>query len=120
MLHTDCGFALNRPKPLNSGGGKSETTAKSATSAQQGESFMHKERLRMRTTENEPAGNRPAWFVSFLLLLAGVTFSTSAVAAPAKGAKPASAKTSQTAPVGDFVGQEVCATCHEEVSKGFR
>jgi DmsE family decaheme c-type cytochrome len=81
---------------------------------------MHRERLRMRTPEKEPWGRRPARLVSFLLLLTVVTFATRAVAAPAKGANSASAKTSQAAPApGDFVGQEICATCHEEVSKGF-
>jgi DmsE family decaheme c-type cytochrome len=81
---------------------------------------MHKERLKIPTRKSESSGIRLEWLVSFLLLLALVAFTTCAVAAPAKGAHPASAKTSQTAPApGDFVGQEVCATCHEEVTKGF-
>jgi len=46
-------------------------------------------------------------------------FSLVATAAPASGASP-SAKAGQAAPApGDFVGGETCATCHEEVSKGF-
>ena len=46
-------------------------------------------------------------------------FSLSATAASSSGARP-SAKASQDAPAsGEFVGEETCATCHEEVAKGF-
>jgi DmsE family decaheme c-type cytochrome len=81
---------------------------------------MHRERLRTRTYEAQSLGIKPGLTALFLLLLAVVLFSTDATAAPAKGASPTSAKTSQAVPApGDFVGQEVCATCHEEVNKGF-
>jgi len=54
-----------------------------------------------------------------LLFVVGI-LSIAATAAPRKGAKPAPANASQAAPApGDFVGQETCATCHEEVAKGF-
>ena len=63
---------------------------------------------------------KPMVLISSLLLLVVMLFSTRAIAAPRKGANPPAAKTSQSAPVpGDFVGQEVCATCHDDVAKGF-
>ena len=74
----------------------------------------------MRTPEAEIPGIKPGVLVSILLLLVVVLFSTRAIAAPAKGSTPAGARASQTAPApGDFVGQEVCAACHEEAVKGF-
>jgi len=55
-----------------------------------------------------------------MLLLGLGLASASAMAAPARGANPANARASQDPPVpGEFVGQETCATCHEEVAKGF-
>ncbi len=61
---------------------------------------------------------RPQVFL--MLLLSASLFSVLAMAAPAKRTNSASAKTSQAPPApGDFVGQEVCATCHEEAAKGF-
>jgi DmsE family decaheme c-type cytochrome len=50
-----------------------------------------------------------------LLLGVGILCAT-ALAAPAKGAKPAQA--AQAAP-GDFVGSDTCSTCHEQVGKNF-
>jgi DmsE family decaheme c-type cytochrome len=82
--------------------------------------FMHRDRPKMRTPEADIPVLRPAPFVSLLLLLVVVLCSAPASAAPAKGATPTGAKTSQSAPLpGDFVGQESCATCHDEVAKGF-
>ena len=82
--------------------------------------FMHREQLRKRTPDTESSGISHGLLFSFLLLLVVVLFSTRAIAAPARGQTPAGAKVSQTAPAtGDFVGQEVCATCHEEAAKGF-
>ena len=52
-----------------------------------------------------------------LLLGAGITCAT-ALAAPAPGAKAADAPAKGAAQA-TFVGAETCATCHEEVSKGF-
>jgi DmsE family decaheme c-type cytochrome len=52
-----------------------------------------------------------------MLLLGVALFSAPAVAAPAKNDKPA-VPAAKAAPE-DFVGAETCATCHEEVAKGF-
>ena len=52
-----------------------------------------------------------------LMLGAGLICAT-ALSAPAPGAKPSGAQAREAAPA-DFVGAETCATCHEEVSKGF-
>ena len=54
----------------------------------------------------------------FLLLLSAVMMCATAMAAPAKGEKPAASET-KTADSGQFVGSETCATCHEEVAKKF-
>jgi DmsE family decaheme c-type cytochrome len=53
-----------------------------------------------------------------MLLLSVVILCATAAAAPPKGDKPAAAQTKQADP-GQFVGSETCATCHEEVAKGF-
>jgi DmsE family decaheme c-type cytochrome len=52
-----------------------------------------------------------------LLVFAIGAFCAVSLAAPAGGKKEA-AKT-QAAATGEFVGSETCATCHDEVSKGF-
>jgi DmsE family decaheme c-type cytochrome len=52
-----------------------------------------------------------------LMLGAGLLCAT-AFGAPASGAKQASAQAKDTTPA-DYVGAETCATCHEEVAKGF-
>ena len=93
---------------------------KTATGTHQGGISMHKKGPRMRTQEIEAPASSPGPLVSFLLLLVVILLSARAFAAPARGANPANAKSSQTAPApGDFVGQETCATCHDEVAKGF-
>jgi DmsE family decaheme c-type cytochrome len=51
------------------------------------------------------------------MLGAGLLCAT-AFGAPAPGAKQAGAQAKDTTPA-DYVGAETCATCHEEVSKGF-
>jgi DmsE family decaheme c-type cytochrome len=53
-----------------------------------------------------------------MLLLGAFMLCATAMAAPAKGASPASNEATQPAP-GDFVGSDTCATCHAEVAKGF-
>ena len=59
--------------------------------------------------------NRKAWLVSAMLSLLVVLFSARAMAS-----NPPGAKSPQSAPAqGEFVGQEVCATCHDDVAKGF-
>ena len=81
---------------------------------------MHKRGPRMRTQEIKAPGIRTRLLVSLWLLLVGILCSIPAFAAPAKGANPAGAKSSQSAAApGDYVGQETCATCHDEVAKGF-
>jgi len=52
-----------------------------------------------------------------LMLGAGMLCAT-AMGAPAPGSKPAGAQAKDAAP-SDFVGAEICATCHEEASKKF-
>jgi len=80
---------------------------------------MHKKGPKMRTKEIEALGIRPAPLVSWFLLLVVFLFSARAFATPATSAKQASSNSSQSAAPGDYVGQETCATCHDEVAKGF-
>lgn len=61
----------------------------------------------------ESAGTRSFWFVCFGILLLG---SAAWSAPPAKAANGGG----QAAPAAsEFVGSETCATCHDEVAKGF-
>jgi DmsE family decaheme c-type cytochrome len=53
-----------------------------------------------------------------MLLLGAGMLCVPVLAAPASAAKPATAQTKDTA-AADYVGTETCATCHEEVVKGF-
>jgi len=53
-----------------------------------------------------------------MLVLGAGLLSVSLLAAPAPAPKPAAVQTKDAAP-GDYVGAEVCATCHEEAAKGF-
>lgn len=79
---------------------------------------MHKEWPFGRRRDHAVPRIKPRLLVFLLLLLSLFVYSTRGLAAPAKGANPS--KVSQAAPAaGDFVGQETCATCHEEVAKGF-
>jgi DmsE family decaheme c-type cytochrome len=81
---------------------------------------MHKDRPVVRLPIVAAPGRCPGLRALLVLLVAVGFLSISATAAPRKGANPASANSSQAAPApGDFVGQETCATCHEEVAKGF-
>ena len=82
--------------------------------------FMHKEGPFVRATLIAAPGIRTGLRVFLLLLFPLLLLGTKAAASPAKGANPAGAKTSQAAAAPeDFVGQDTCATCHEEVAKGF-
>jgi len=63
-------------------------------------------------------GKRPGLRACLMLMLSAAMLCIPLLAAPAPGAKPATAQVKDTAP-GDYVGGEVCATCHEEVAKGF-
>ena len=81
---------------------------------------MHKKGPNMRTQASKILGIRPATLIPLLLLFVAVFFSAQAFAAPASSAHPVGAKSSQAAATpGDYVGQETCATCHDEVAKGF-
>jgi DmsE family decaheme c-type cytochrome len=81
---------------------------------------MHKSRPVVRLPIVSAPGRFPGLRALLVLLIAVGCLSISATAAPRKGATPSSANSSQAAPApGDFVGQETCATCHEEVAKGF-
>lgn len=81
---------------------------------------MHKDGPFARTPVGAALGKLPRLAVFLVLLFWAVFFSAGAVAAPLKGAKSVGAKTNQTTPApGDFAGQESCATCHDEVAKGF-
>ena len=51
-------------------------------------------------------------------ILGAIVFCAIALAAPRPGGKTAGVKRS-AAPASDFVGSDTCATCHEEVAKGF-
>ncbi|HUN83229.1 MAG TPA: DmsE family decaheme c-type cytochrome [Terracidiphilus sp.] len=56
----------------------------------------------------------PGLQVIFMLLLGAAIFSATAIAAPAKGDKQAAEPAAS-----DFVGSDTCATCHQDVAKGF-
>lgn len=55
---------------------------------------------------------------SLIKILCALFVGTCAVAAAAPGAKPAVSQSKEPA-ASDFVGAESCATCHEDVAKGF-
>ena len=69
-----------------------------------------------------PKGNKalPRWLpvlrTCSLFILGLIVFCAIAIAAPKGGAKPAQSKDAVPA---DFAGSDACATCHEEVAKGF-
>jgi DmsE family decaheme c-type cytochrome len=64
-------------------------------------------------------GKMPGLRVCLMLLLGAGMLCATAMAAPAHGAKPSNNVQAKEPAPGDFVGQDTCATCHEEVSKGF-
>ena len=63
-------------------------------------------------------GKRPGLRACWMFLLGAGMLCVPVLAAPAWAEKPATAQTKDTAPA-DYVGAETCATCHEEVAKGF-
>ena len=63
-------------------------------------------------------GKRPGLRACLMLLLGAGMLCVSMLAAQAPGEKPATAQAKDAAP-GDFVGADVCATCHADVAKGF-
>jgi len=54
-----------------------------------------------------------------MFILGAIVFCAIAIAAPRPGAKPAGQAQAKDAPASEFAGSETCATCHEEVAKGF-
>jgi len=83
---------------------------------------MFKDGLRTLRLIGAASGKMPGLRACLLLMLGGsLLCATILGAATPKGepaASPATAQTKDAAP-GDFVGAETCATCHEEVAKGF-
>ena len=81
---------------------------------------MHRDGPFTRMPEVATPPIRPGLLI-FLTLLFAVAFCTSrAIAAPPQQGSPAQAKSGQAAPASDeYVGQDTCAACHEEVVKGF-
>ena len=63
-------------------------------------------------------GKWPGLRVCLMLLLGAGLLCVPVLAAPAPGDKPAAAQVKDTTPA-NYVGSEVCATCHDEVSKNF-
>lgn len=79
---------------------------------------MQRKRPVARFLSASIAGWMSSPHVLFMLLLSMAFLSATAMAAPAKGDKQAAAKAAQPA-ASDFVGSDTCATCHDEVAKGF-
>jgi len=83
---------------------------------------MHKDRSVTRLQRYAVSGKLAGARASLILLLSAVALCAAATAAPADkpaaAAKTATAQSKDTAP-GDYVGAEVCATCHAEAAKGF-
>ncbi len=80
---------------------------------------MHRDGPVARLLVGAAPGKMPGLQVCFMLLLGAFMLCATAMAAPAKGAKPASTEATQPAASSDFVGSDTCATCHAEVAKGF-
>jgi len=66
-------------------------------------------------------GNRPGLRVFLVLLLGAGILCATALAAPAKGQQSSDEPAKQAGPSAnaEFVGGDTCASCHEEISKGF-
>jgi DmsE family decaheme c-type cytochrome len=78
---------------------------------------MHRNRPQTRLPIGAAPGFCTGLRVCLMLMLVAGVFSAVALAAPA-GEKKAASKT-EVAASAQYVGSETCATCHEEVSKGF-
>ena len=79
---------------------------------------MHTNKPVTRSTFSAAPGHRSGLQVFLLLLLGAGMMCATAMAAPPSGAKGSNEPAKQTTQA-TFVGSETCATCHEEVSKGF-
>ena len=78
---------------------------------------MHRDPVRQFSLNAAKGERRGIGALTVLLLGAGL-LALPALAAEAGGEKPASAQAREAAPA-DFVGAETCATCHEDVARGF-
>ena len=79
---------------------------------------MDIERPVTQSAINAAPGRRPGLRACWILLLGASLLCATALAAPApkdKGTAPAA----KDAPASDYVGAEVCATCHDAEAKGF-
>ncbi len=79
---------------------------------------MHRDGPVTRLPIGAAPGKKPGLRACLMLMLGAGMICATALAAAAPGAKPAPAQAKDAAPA-DFVGAETCATCHEEVAKGF-
>ena len=79
---------------------------------------MHTNKPVTRSTFGAAQGKRTGLRVFLMLLLGAGMMCATALAAQAQGAKAADAPAKGAAQA-TFVGTDTCATCHEEVSKGF-
>ncbi len=83
---------------------------------------MHEDRPVTRLSIGAAPGKRLGLRACLMLMLGASIIGATALGAQApkadSAAKTATAQTKDTAP-GDYVGGEVCATCHEEVGKKF-
>ncbi len=82
--------------------------------------FMHKDRPVAQLPICAAPGMRPGLRAFLMLMLGAVVLTLPSMGASGPAAKAASADTKAAAAVSsDFVGQDTCATCHDEVAKGF-
>jgi len=79
---------------------------------------MHRDGPVTQLPNDAAPGKRPGLLACLMIVLGAGLLCVPALAAPAPGDKPASAQVKDTAPA-DYVGSETCATCHDEVAKGF-
>ena len=83
---------------------------------------MHRQGPETRWRISAALGGLPVLRTRLILMLSGTILCAASFAAPTtkadSAAKTATAQTKDAAP-GDFVGAEVCASCHESEAKGF-
>src|ERR1035437_11170895 len=79
---------------------------------------MHKDGPFTQFSIGAAPGNKPGLRACLMLILGAGLLCVPVLAASAPGDKPVTAKVKDAAPA-DYVGSETCATCHDEVAKGF-
>src|ERR1700734_1927248 len=79
---------------------------------------MHRVRPVSQLTIGAAPGKRAGLRVFLMFVLGAGMMCATALAAPPPGAKSPDAP-AKAAAHADFVGAETCASCHEEVAKGF-